>query len=122
MNIDPQHTNLVMTCAPFAPDTLTNDMHEVYRVTCQNNTCIISAIVQVVYEEYGFDSLCVRPSPWFSAYEFAATHSATDCCIIVDSGFSFTHVMPFVDLKCIPTAVRTFSVVVEHLMIHRQSA
>ena len=96
---------------------------------------------QVLFEDFGFDSVLCRPSPWFSAYEhfhrkgetssevkqaapssnskkqklvdFQATQSSfcmgpSGSCIVVDSGFSFTHILSFVDGKCVKHAVRKY--------------
>jgi actin-related protein 6 len=91
-------TNLIITEAPFLPDSIQNDFNE------------------VIFEDFGFDSCLRRPAAWFSAYEFAqtqpfgsSTRSGTNCCI-VDSGFSFTHILPFVNGKCIKKAAKRVNI------------
>jgi hypothetical protein len=62
---------------------------------------------QVLFEEFGFASALCRPAPWFSAYEYSSTSSSpsqstdqanfSNNSIVIDSGFSFTHILPFID-------------------------
>jgi actin-related protein 6 len=92
LNIKPSESSLCVTDAPFTPEILQNDMNE------------------VVFEEYNFLEYLRKPSAWFSAYQFALNHpentqNAT-CCAVIDSGFSFTHTMPFLNGKCQKSAVR----------------
>ena len=93
---NPAESCLVLTEPPFAPDALQNDMNE------------------VVFEHFGFRECLRRPASWFSAYEFSqdppeGTCNPT-CCLVLDSGFSFTHLMPFVDVKCQKHAVQRVNV------------
>lgn len=90
---------LVVTDAPFAPIPLQNDMNE------------------LAFEYYGFDQYLRRPAPWFSAYEHEqeVVHGFREtkypsCCTVVDSGFSFTHIMPFIEGKCVKSAVKRVNV------------
>ena len=106
--VKPESTSLVVTEPPFSPEPIQNDTNE------------------IVFEEFGFNEYLRRPAAWFSAYEFEqsrsgagagagpgsprAAHPTQSCCTIVDSGFSFTHIMPFVDGKCKKTAVKRVNV------------
>ena len=90
---------LVVTDAPFAPLPLQNDMNE------------------LAFEYYGFDQYLRRPAPWFSAYEHEqeVLHGVREakypsCCTVIDSGFSFTHIMPFIQGKCVKSAVKRVNV------------
>ena len=90
---------LVVTDAPFAPISIQNDMNE------------------LAFEYYGFDRFLRRPAPWFVAYEHEqeVLHGEREarypsCCTVVDSGFSFTHVMPFIEGKCVKSAVKRVNV------------
>ena len=91
VNITPSESSLCVTEAPFAPDAIQNDMNE------------------IVFEEFSFQEYVRRPAAWFSAYEFGRSqpigHSNTSSCTVLDSGFSFSHVMPFIDGKCQKNAV-----------------
>jgi|MDTB01.1.fsa_nt_gb actin-related protein 6 len=91
--------SLILTDAPFTPVSLQNDMNE------------------VIFEHYGFGEYLRRPAAWFSGYMFEqevqrgdrkAVHSS--CCTVVDSGFSFTHIFPFVDGKCVKNGVKRVNV------------
>ncbi len=105
----PAQTSLLLTEAPFCPESMQNDMNE------------------VLFEDFGFGECLRRPAAWFSAYEFAATNAAAPSssssssfvpsslqdprsCIVVDSGFSFSHVFPFVQGKCVKKAVKRVNV------------
>ena len=111
LNIKPTESILVVTDAPFTPEPLQNDMNE------------------VIFEEFEFQQCLRRPSAWFSAYEFAndppllsvtASSSSSSssssratyptCCTVVDSGFSCTHVMPFIHGTCQKPSVKRISV------------
>jgi len=115
--VRPESTSLVLTEPPFSPEPIQNDTNE------------------VVFEEFGFNEYLRRPAAWFSAYEFEQTrssgkvgeasprapstaaqrqlqqqHPTYNCCTIVDSGFSFSHILPFVDGRCKKTAVKRVNV------------
>lgn len=86
-----------------------------------------------IFEDFGFQSYCRRPAAWFSAYHYSLgrsnskTTSSTSsssrssvgkgadeceedefptCSVVVDSGFSFSHVVPFVNLRAVKPAIR----------------
>lgn len=86
LSIHPSDHNLVLTETPFNFESLQNDMNE------------------VVFEEFGFKNYLRRVGAWFSAYEYSKNPlenaCVPNCCTVIDSGFSFTHVLPFINLKC----------------------
>jgi len=96
LNVTPQDSNLIITEPIFNTEFCQNNMNE------------------VIFEDFCFSSCCRRPAPWFSAYEYTHSDKAiasdkitrTDSCLVVDSGFSFTHLVPFVNLKANKAAVR----------------
>lgn len=92
----PGEASLVVTEPPFSPEPIQNDMNE------------------VIFEYFGFKEYMRRPAAWFSAYEFSSNPPAgttnPSCCLIVDSGFSFTHAMPFIGNKCKKAAVKRVDV------------
>jgi actin-related protein 6 len=94
----PDETSLVLTEAPFSPESLQDDMNE------------------VIFEDFGFNACLRRPAAWFSAYEFAKANpfnlpaSAADSCVVVDSGFSFSHAMPFIGGKCQKSACKRVNI------------
>lgn len=89
--IKPADTSLVMTEAPLNLPTIQNDTNE------------------VVFEYFSFKEYFRRPAIWFSNY--GAVHNPLinshrlPGSIVVDSGFSFTHVAPFINDKCQKHAV-----------------
>jgi len=96
LNVNPSESSLCVTDSPFTPEQLQNDMNE------------------VVFEEYSFQEYLRKPAAWFSAYEYQ--HNPPEgainpsCCTVIDSGFSFTHAMPFIDGKCRKSGVKRVNV------------
>jgi actin-related protein 6 len=87
LNIDPAESGLALTEPPVNPVALQNDTNE------------------VVFEEFGFDRYSRRLGVWYSGYEFArnppaGASSLPNCCTVVDSGFSFSQIMPILDGYC----------------------
>lgn len=70
-----------------------------------NFPSIQDTLDEIFFEEYKFQSLLRLPSPTFSAFNYAQNHPDSLCSLIVDSGYSFTHVVPFYRNKVIPEAV-----------------
>ena len=86
LNADPQSCHLVLTMPPFCPEELQQDTSE------------------VLFEEMGFASALCKSAPWFSSYHYAQSRNISEgpdqfreCNVVVDSGFSFTHAIPFVN-------------------------
>ncbi|CAO3596054.1 unnamed protein product [Absidia cylindrospora] len=96
--IDAKDTQLVMTEPMF------------------NLEAIQEAYDQIIFEEYGFQScyrttgpqLCVY-NDWNSLFG-DPKDSVPDCAVIVDSGYSFTHIIPFFKRKPIKKAIRRINV------------
>lgn len=78
-------TSLVVTEPPLNPESIQNCMNE------------------LVFEYFGFEEYFRKPSSWFSCYEFCNNSQynsdGLDSCLVVDSGFSFSHAYPFIDGK-----------------------
>lgn len=87
----PADTSLVVTEPLLNPTTIQSDMNE------------------IVFEYFGFKEYVHRPSAWFSANSCMNYHQYDienlPSCVIIDSGFSFTHIVPFVNGKCCRKAV-----------------
>lgn len=93
----PAETRLLLTEAPFTPTSLS------------------SFSTQVIFEEFGFAACAKLPAPILSAYNYSRSASTTstntgDCVLVVDSGFSFTHVVPIYKSKAQREAVRRINV------------
>src|SRR5271167_4080063 len=68
-----------------------------------------SSYDQIVFEEYEFNSYCRTTAP--ALIPWHNTHGSlpySECILVVDSGFSFTHVTPVVNGKVIWSAVRRY--------------
>ncbi|KAI9349486.1 actin family [Zopfochytrium polystomum] len=92
LNVDPSGTDLILTQPPFNFPLLARQYDE------------------VVFEEYGFQS-CLRAT----GAELCAWHSEfvsprQDCLLVIDSGFSFTHVIPLLRGRPIEGAIRRINV------------
>lgn len=98
----------MVTEAPFTPDPLANYS------------------TQVIFEEFGFASCAKMPAATLAAYHYAtevpkilssrggggsqAKRREPDCVTVIDSGFSFTHIIPFYKGKAIREAVKRINV------------
>lgn len=66
------------------------------------------AMDEAVFEEYGFASYLRSTGPELCARQSATARSP--CCLVVDAGFSFTHVVPFYFGQRIGEGVRRIDV------------
>jgi actin-related protein 6 len=91
--LSPQDTSLVLTEPQVNPVTLQNDTNE------------------VMFEYFGFKEYTRKPAQWFGMYEYCQDRewnkNALNSCVVVDSGFSFTHAVPFINRSCKRHAVST---------------
>ncbi len=90
---------MVVTEAPFTPAALANFS------------------TQVIFEEFGFAAAVKLPAPSLSAYHYTtgsgqprSASSAVDCVLVIDSGFSFTHVVPVYKARTVKEAIRRVNV------------
>lgn len=65
-----------------------------------NFSTIQEAITEIFFEEYECQRLLrINPST-LSCYQYKTENPNAKCCIVVDSGYSFTHIVPYVnDIK-----------------------
>jgi actin-related protein 6 len=80
--------SLTLTEAPFAPLPLRQLTWE------------------MAFEEYRFQSLCVATPAYFAA----VAANKTDCSLIIDSGYSFTHVTPVFNGVPVAAGIRRINV------------
>ena len=66
--------------------------------------------LEVFLEEYNFKSLTITPAPVLSSYNYTSTHKATPCCLVVDVGYSFTHITPFHQNRMIMEGIKRIDV------------
>ncbi|BGP03131.1 Actin-related protein 6 [Rhodotorula toruloides] len=96
LSIAPQDTNLLVTEPVF------------------NLPNVQDHYDQIVFEEYEFQSYLRCPGPAVVPYGLDARGSSTapvpECALIIDSGFSFTHVVPVLRGRIVTNAVRRIDI------------
>jgi len=80
-----------------------------------NFNSVKEAVNEVFFEEYQFNSVVISTPAALSALEFAATEVAAGlkeplCTVVVDSGFSFTHIVPICEGDVIHSAAKRINV------------
>ena len=80
LGINPQDTDLILSEPPF------------------NFASIRDTLDEILFEEYGFRSVTRCTSGNLSAFHYHTDHPLAPSCLVIDSGFSFTHIMPFCGL------------------------
>ncbi|KAG0298877.1 Actin- protein 6 [Dissophora globulifera] len=105
-------TGKVMPCDPSATTLLISE-------PILNLPNIATTYDQLVFEEYGFQSYTRMSAPQMAMYnEIPRLHrqrltsgkKRVDCALIVDSGYSFTHIVPFWKGKPILVGIRRINV------------
>lgn len=67
--------------------------------------------MEVFFEEYNFNSMTMAPGPVLSSYNYtSSSQHHPPCCLVVDVGYAFTHVIPFHQNKMILEGVRRIDV------------
>jgi len=61
-----------------------------------NFTSIQEGLSEIFFEEYGFKSLLRTHAGDLSCYKNKMEFPEEKCCLVIDSGFSFTHIVPYV--------------------------
>jgi len=95
--VNPKETSLLWTEPLFTPDTLKKMEYE------------------VIFEEYEFKSTLTTSAPFLAQYGYrfenpASNFSKSPCALVVDSGFSFSHIAPFFDDHLINFAVKRVNI------------
>jgi len=80
-----------------------------------NPTAIQVATYEVVYEEYGFESLLCTYAPYLAYSDFKIRNSksalaTSPAAVLVDCGYSYTHVVPIYDNYKINHAVKRINI------------
>lgn len=75
-----------------------------------NFNSIQEGLVEMFFEEYGFSSLMLTHAGDLTCYQNKLENPSEKCCVVVDSGFSFTHVAPYVLGKRVRSGVRRLDV------------
>lgn len=104
--VEPEETRLVVTEAPFTPTSLSTFSS------------------QVIFEEFGFGACAKLPAAILSGYHYTSTQpqqqpqqqcallggGRINCTLVIDSGFSFTHVVPLYQNKAQREGIRRVNV------------
>lgn len=77
-----------------------------------NFPIIQEAMVEIFFEEYDCNALAKTTAPDLCQYNYTNTQEGSTplCCLVVDLGYSFSHVIPFVKGKKVLSAVRRIDV------------
>ena len=86
------HTSMVVTEPPF------------------NFPSVQEAMAEIFFEEYEVASLLRINPATLSCYHYRHKNPTSKCCIVVDVGYSFCHVVPFVNDMKIKTGIRRVDV------------
>ncbi|KAI0979920.1 hypothetical protein GJ496_003328 [Pomphorhynchus laevis] len=80
--LDPSESNIIITEPHLNPKSISNRM------------------LEVLFEEYGFNAVYKTTSASLSAFKYSlcsTTNHSDKYCMIVESGFSFSHIIPFLN-------------------------
>ncbi|CAK9815391.1 Actin-related protein 6 [Anthophora plagiata] len=75
-----------------------------------NFSTIQEAMTEIFFEEYECQSLLRINASTLSCYQYKTENPNAKCCIVVDSGYSFTHVVPYVNDTKIKEGIRRIDV------------
>lgn len=78
-----------------------------------NFPIIQEAMVEIFFEEYDCAALAKTTGPDLSAYNYMNASNFPEkplCCVIIDLGYSFSHIVPFVKGKKVLQAVRRIDI------------
>ncbi|KAG7232222.1 hypothetical protein INR49_009415 [Caranx melampygus] len=72
-----------------------------------NFTSIQESMNEILFEEYQFQSALRTNAGSLSAHHYFHTNPSQLCCLVVDSGFSFTHITPYCRSKKMKEGIRS---------------
>ncbi|XP_012278622.1 actin-related protein 6 [Orussus abietinus] len=75
-----------------------------------NFTAIQEAMTEIFFEEYDCQSLLRINATSLSCYHYRSQNPNSKCCIVVDSGYSFTHIVPYVNGTKVKEGIRRIDV------------
>lgn len=75
-----------------------------------NFASIQEGLSEIFFEEYGFKSLLRTHAGDLSCYQNKLENPEEKCCLVIESGYSFTHVVPYVLGKRVRKAVKRIDV------------
>jgi len=66
---------------------------------------VSDSLDEVIFEEYQFHSALRANAPTLSAFQYTSERPESRCVLIVDSGYSFTHIVPYSKGRLLKEAV-----------------
>ncbi|GAA6227651.1 actin-related protein 6 [Lates japonicus] len=75
-----------------------------------NFTSIQESMNEILFEEYQFQSALRTNAGFLAAHHYFHTKPSELCCLVVDSGFSFTHIVPYCRSKKMKEGIRRINV------------
>lgn len=75
-----------------------------------NFTSIQDSMTEILFEEYQFQSALRINAGSLSAHHYFHTKPSELCCLVVDSGFSFTHIAPYCRSRKLKEGIRRVNV------------
>ncbi|XP_015592076.1 actin-related protein 6 [Cephus cinctus] len=75
-----------------------------------NFPSIQEAMTEIFFEEYDCQSILKINASGLSCYHYRNKNPTAKCCIIVDSGYSFTHIIPYVNGVKVKDGIRRIDV------------
>ncbi|XP_034175521.1 actin-related protein 6 [Osmia lignaria lignaria] len=75
-----------------------------------NFPTVQEATTEIFFEEYECQSLLRINASTLSCYQYRTENPNTKCCIVVDSGYSFTHIVPYINDTKVKEGIRRIDV------------
>lgn len=75
-----------------------------------NFTSIQESMNEILFEEYQFQSVLRTNAGSLAAHQYFHTKPSELCCLVVDSGFSFTHIVPHCRSRKMKEGIRRINV------------
>uniref|UniRef100_A0A8C6WIY6 Actin related protein 6 n=1 Tax=Neogobius melanostomus TaxID=47308 RepID=A0A8C6WIY6_9GOBI len=82
-----------------------------------NFTTIQESMNEILFEEYQFQSVLRINAGSLSAHHFFHTNPKQLCCLVVDTGFSFTHIVPYCRSRKMKEGIQLRSLAPAHLPV-----
>ncbi|KAL5484066.1 hypothetical protein EMCRGX_G020504 [Ephydatia muelleri] len=82
-----------------------DDCHLVFTEPVFNFPSIQEALSEIFFEEYAFNSLTCTTTPTLANLHYTSTNPSPLCTLVVDTGFSFTHIVPHYGGRVVPGGV-----------------
>lgn len=95
--------------------------NDVMKLHCENHSLVVSepvynfrsiqdAMNEIFFEDYKFSSILRLPASSYSSFLYQQAHPSSLCCLVIDTGYSFTHIVPYYRGKIVEGAVKRIDV------------